>query len=135
MLSKTAKLLLLETFTKLRMGGIVSREGSESRRYSDSKVTDAMAAIKDHCWCKSGLLVLLAIVTAPYRRTFKLYTWRPLKEMRAARGDKSILVPLIRQWKEEKYEELRSVQVSVSQARVCKTATNYRRPASVQVLQ
>ncbi|KAF9699138.1 hypothetical protein EKO04_003046 [Ascochyta lentis] len=34
--------------------------------------------------------------------------------MRAARGDRTILVPLIRQWKIEKYEELRSVQVSAS---------------------
>ncbi|KZM19832.1 uncharacterized protein EKO05_0004222 [Ascochyta rabiei] len=34
--------------------------------------------------------------------------------MRAARGDRAILIPLIRQWKMEKYEELRSVQVSAS---------------------
>ena len=94
-----------------------------------------MTATKDHCWYKSGLLVLLAIITAPYRRTFKLYTWRPLEEMRAARGDKSILMPLIRQWKVEKYEELRSVQVSVSQETICETGTDYQRPASVRVLQ
>lgn len=94
-----------------------------------------MAPTKDHCWYKPGLLVLLAIVTAPYRRTFKLYTWQPLKEMDAARGDKSILVPLVRQWKAEKYEELRSVQVSVSQVMICRTTTDYRRPASARVLQ
>ncbi|KAF3035604.1 hypothetical protein E8E11_001477 [Didymella keratinophila] len=34
--------------------------------------------------------------------------------MRAAHGDSSVLIPLIRQWKPEKYEELRSVQVSAS---------------------
>lgn len=67
----------------------------------------------DRCFCRLCFLFLLAIVTAPYRRTFKLYTWRPLQEMRAARGDRDTLVPLIRQWKAEKYEELRSVQVSV----------------------
>jgi hypothetical protein len=33
--------------------------------------------------------------------------------MRAAHGDRDILVPLIKQWKVEKTEELRSVQVSV----------------------
>lgn len=71
------------------------------------------ASTNERCLCKLCLLAFLAIVTAPYRRTFKLYTWRPLQEMRAARGDRDILVPLIRQWKAEKYEELRSVQVSV----------------------
>lgn len=78
-------------------------------------VNDAATLTGGRCWCQLFLHLLLAIVTAPYRRTFKLYTWRPLKEMRAARGDSSVLIPLIRQWKAEKYEELRSVQVSVNQ--------------------
>lgn len=87
--------------------------GSESCLHTHEKVNHTKRSIEDVCWCKSCLLVLLAIVTIPYRRTFKLYTWQPLREMRAARGDRSILIPLIRQWKVEKYEELRSVQVSV----------------------
>lgn len=90
-----------------------SRDGSETFPHS-SKVDDASTPTEDHCWCHLCLHLVLAIVTAPYRRTFKLYTWRPLKEMRAARGDRNVLIPLIRQWKAEKYEELRSVQVSVS---------------------
>jgi hypothetical protein len=83
------------------------------------KVDDATIPNRSCCWCRIFLHLLLAIVTAPYRRTFKLYTWRPLKEMRAARGDRKVLIPLIRQWKVEKYEELRSVQVSVSQPVAC----------------
>ncbi|KAH6620343.1 hypothetical protein C7974DRAFT_378407 [Boeremia exigua] len=79
----------------------------------DESLEDARNT-KSRCLCRLCLVVILAIVTAPYRRTFKLYTWRPLQEMRAARGDRSVLVPLIRQWKVEKYEELRSVQVSAS---------------------
>lgn len=98
---------------KLRYGIMSSRGGPESSEHMN-KVNDATIPTEDRCWCQLCLHVLLAIVTAPYRRTFKLYTWRPLKEMRAARGDRSVLIPLIRQWKVEKYEELRSVQVSVS---------------------
>ena len=91
-----------------------SRGRPENCIHMDDKTNDTAATTKGRCLCKLCLHILLAIVTAPYRRTFKLYTWRPLKEMRAARGDRNILVPLIRRWKVEKYEELRSVQVSVS---------------------
>jgi hypothetical protein len=90
-----------------------SRDGPGTSQYPNL-VSDAAILTDDCCWCQLCLHLLLAIVTAPYRRTFKLYTWKPLKEMRAARGDSSVLIPLIRQWKVEKYEELRSVQVSVS---------------------
>lgn len=87
---------------------------AESGTQADERPED-IKKTKDRCLCTLSLVIVLAIITAPYRRTFKLYTWRPLKEMRAARGDRSILIPLIRQWKVEKYEELRSVQVTVSQ--------------------
>lgn len=95
------------------------------------KADDASVLPEDHCWCHLCLHVVLAIITAPYRRTFKLYTWKPLKEMRAARGDRGVLIPLIRQWKAEKYEELRSVQVSVGRSSFPRTKTDYRRLASV----
>jgi hypothetical protein len=65
-------------------------------------------------WPRLALLSIVAIVTIPYRRTFKLYTWKPLKEMRAARGQRNLLIAIVRQWKEEKYGELGSVQVSAS---------------------
>ena len=88
------------------------RDGTEASQHANA-VTDTATVTGHRCWCQLCLHLLLAIITAPYRRTFKLYTWRPLKEMRAARGDSRILIPLVRQWKAEKYEELRSVQVSV----------------------
>ena len=56
----------------------------------------------------------LGIITSPYRRTFKLYTWKPLKDIGAADGDRRALVSLVRNWKASKYEELQSVQVAVS---------------------
>ncbi|OCL04825.1 hypothetical protein AOQ84DRAFT_391288 [Glonium stellatum] len=56
----------------------------------------------------------LGIITAPYRRTFKLYTWKPLKDISAADGDRRTLVSLVRDWKASKYEELQSVQVASS---------------------
>ena len=90
-----------------------SRGRPESRFRNDERLASTIT--KGRCLCRLCLIVVLAVVTAPYRRTFKLCTWRPLKEMRAARGDRNVLIPLIRQWKVEKYEELRSVQVSVSQ--------------------
>lgn len=89
------------------------RSRAESCIQADERTED-IDNTRDRCLCTVCLVVVLAIITAPYRRTFKLYTWRPLKEMRAARGNRNILVPLIRQWKVEKYEELRSVQVTVS---------------------
>ena len=65
-------------------------------------------------WILFFLQALLAIVTAPYRRTFKLYTWRPLNEIRAADGDRQKLLSLVKDWKADKYAELQSVQVAVS---------------------
>jgi hypothetical protein len=56
----------------------------------------------------------LTVATAPYRRAFKLYTWRPLKEIRATNGDRKLLIPLVKDWKADKYAELQSVQVAVS---------------------
>ncbi|KAF2192599.1 hypothetical protein K469DRAFT_717161 [Zopfia rhizophila CBS 207.26] len=58
--------------------------------------------------------VILIIFTAPYRRTFKLYTWKPIREIRAADGDRTVLVAKIRDWKTDKYAELQSVQVAAS---------------------
>ena len=37
----------------------------------------------------------LGIITSPYRRTFKLYTWKPLKDIGAADGDRRALVSLV----------------------------------------
>ena len=56
-----------------------------------------------------------AIWTAPYRRAFRLYTWHPLRAIRATSNRKT-LVPLVKDWKEDKYAELQSVQVAVSGA-------------------
>ncbi|KAF2823304.1 hypothetical protein CC86DRAFT_384682 [Ophiobolus disseminans] len=56
----------------------------------------------------------MAFSTAPYRRAFKLYTWKPLKDMRAANGDRKLLIPLVKEWKVDKYAELQSVQVAAS---------------------
>jgi hypothetical protein len=56
----------------------------------------------------------MIVATAPYRRAFKLYTWKPLREIRAANGDRKLLIPLVRDWKADKYDELQSVQVAVS---------------------
>jgi hypothetical protein len=64
--------------------------------------------------CISLLQLLLFILTVPYRRAFKLYTWQPIKEIRAANGDRKALIPLVRDWKTDKYAELQSVQVAVS---------------------
>ncbi|KAJ4374233.1 hypothetical protein N0V83_002974 [Neocucurbitaria cava] len=60
------------------------------------------------------LAFILIVVTAPYRRAFKLYTWQPLRELRAVKGDRKIFIPLVRNWKADKYAELQSVQVAVS---------------------
>jgi hypothetical protein len=56
-----------------------------------------------------------AILTAPYRRAFKLYTWQPIHAIRADK-DSKMLVSLVKNWKEDKYAELQSVQVAVSGA-------------------
>ncbi|KAH7078818.1 hypothetical protein BKA63DRAFT_251805 [Paraphoma chrysanthemicola] len=57
---------------------------------------------------------LLAATTAPYRRAFKLYTWRPMRDFRAAKGDRTLLIPLVRDWKADKYAELQAVQVAAT---------------------
>jgi hypothetical protein len=93
-----------------------TRKAMTSRAIPESQTNERRGDIparNDRCQCSMCLEIVLAIITAPYRRTFKLYTWRPLQEMRAAHGDRDILIPLIKQWKVEKTEELRSVQVSV----------------------
>jgi hypothetical protein len=56
---------------------------------------------------------ILTLATTPYRRTFKLYTWQPIRNIRAANGDRKLLIPLVRDWKVDKYDELQSVQVAV----------------------
>jgi hypothetical protein len=65
---------------------------------------------------RSLLKFLLVVATGPYRRTFKLYTWKPIQEIRAANGDRKVLIPLIKDWKLDKYAEFKSAQVTVSQA-------------------
>ncbi|KAF2258359.1 hypothetical protein CC78DRAFT_124606 [Lojkania enalia] len=64
------------------------------------------------CWRILGHIA--AVITAPYRRTFKLYTWKPLREIRAAVGDRRLLIAKIKGFKADKYEELQSVQVASS---------------------
>jgi hypothetical protein len=66
----------------------------------------------------SLLQFLLLAATVPYRRAFKLYTWKPIQDVRAANGDRKLLIPLIKNWKTDKYAEFKSVQVAVSQLRV-----------------
>jgi hypothetical protein len=65
-------------------------------------------------WRRLVLKVILTVLTAPYRRAFKLYTWKPIKDFRRADGDRRVLIPLVRDWKVDKYAELQSVQVAVS---------------------
>jgi hypothetical protein len=56
---------------------------------------------------------LFTIITLPYRRAFWLYTWKPLRDIGAANGDGKLLIPLVKAWKADKYDELQSVQVAV----------------------
>ncbi|KAF2109226.1 hypothetical protein BDV96DRAFT_604956 [Lophiotrema nucula] len=60
--------------------------------------------------------VFVSVLTAPYRRTFKLYTWKPIREIRetSRKGDRKLLVQNIRDFKTGKYQELQSVQVAAS---------------------
>lgn len=62
------------------------------------------------------LRIFLTAVTTPYRRAFKIYTWQPLRDLQAANGDRKLLIPLVRDWKADKYDELHSVQVAVSRS-------------------
>ncbi|KAF2643475.1 hypothetical protein P280DRAFT_515876 [Massarina eburnea CBS 473.64] len=64
--------------------------------------------------------ILIGIITAPYRRTFQLYTWLPLSKLRAAGSDRAVLIPLVQDFKVDKYTELQSVQVAAS---FCAAAT------------
>ncbi|PVH97834.1 hypothetical protein DM02DRAFT_673822 [Periconia macrospinosa] len=64
-------------------------------------------------WLHFILNVLVCVVTVPYRRSFKLYTWRPLQNLRAAGNDRSVAIPLVRDFQANKYAELQSVQVAV----------------------
>jgi hypothetical protein len=65
--------------------------------------------LRSLCW------FLLTVASAPYRRAFKLYTSRPIKAIRATNGDRKLLIPLVKEWKADKYAELQSVQVAVRQ--------------------
>ncbi|KAH7402742.1 hypothetical protein BKA66DRAFT_436143 [Pyrenochaeta sp. MPI-SDFR-AT-0127] len=60
------------------------------------------------------LRIFLNVVTAPYRRAFQLYTWQPLREIQAANGDRARLIPLMRDWKVDKYNEIQSVQIAAT---------------------
>ena len=64
-------------------------------------------------WVDVLISPILIIFTAPYRRTFKLYTWEPLKRIREAENDRKVFISRVREWKEEKYKELESVQLAV----------------------
>jgi len=65
-------------------------------------------------WMRFLAKCFLALITAPYRRTFKLYTWKPLRDFRRTDCDPRDMIPLVRDWKVDKYAELQSVQVAVS---------------------
>lgn len=106
--------------------------------------------VEQRTCCQLLLEFLLVLLTALYRRTFQLYTWKPLKAMRAVGGDHSMytrvalvcsmawqeqrydhklsvilelytnvyppqaaLIPLMRDFANDKYAELQSVQVAV----------------------
>ncbi|KAF1958965.1 hypothetical protein CC80DRAFT_591837 [Byssothecium circinans] len=60
------------------------------------------------------LRILIGCLTAPYRRTFKLYTWHPLRKIRYAGSDRRALIALVRDFEADKYAELQSVQVAAS---------------------
>lgn len=62
----------------------------------------------------SMVKLLVIVLTVPYRRTFRLYTWRPLRDIRYAQGDRKELIPTLRDFTINKYAELQSVQVAVS---------------------
>lgn len=70
-------------------------------------------SFKTNWFCLFGLF-FINIVTLPYRRALKLYTWEPLRRVRAAQHDPKVLVYLLRDFKVDKYHELQSVQVAVS---------------------
>ena len=81
-------------------------------------MADRMAATSEQVthrtsWAFFAINLVIVIITAPYRRTFKLYTWRPLKAIRAAEGNRRELMALAKDFKSDKYAELQSVQVAV----------------------
>jgi hypothetical protein len=64
-------------------------------------------------WLYLGAEITLAVLTAPYRRTFKMYTWMPLKDLRHVGDDRKAMIFMIRDFQIDKYCELQSVQVAV----------------------
>ncbi|KAF2202176.1 hypothetical protein GQ43DRAFT_471103 [Delitschia confertaspora ATCC 74209] len=82
--------------------------------------TTTQSALFLKTWLELLLHAVVCILTAPYRRTFTLYTWKPLKQMREVDGDRRLFVMRAKQFKEEKYWELQSVQVASS---LCTGAT------------
>jgi hypothetical protein len=69
---------------------------------------------------------LLTAATLPYRRAFNFYTWKPLRDIRATNGDGKLLIPLVKAWKADKYDELQSVQVAVGRWKRSNGAFKYR---------
>ncbi|KAH7406182.1 hypothetical protein DE146DRAFT_435786 [Phaeosphaeria sp. MPI-PUGE-AT-0046c] len=63
---------------------------------------------------RSLIYFLFALTTLPYRRAFNSYTWKPIQAIRAANGDRKLLMPLVKEWKADKYDELQAVQVAAT---------------------
>lgn len=76
-------------------------------------------------WKRLFVKAVLNVITSPYRRAFKLYTWKPLQDLRRADGDRRVFIPLVRDWKLDKYAELQSVQVAVSSSTRAQNAKEY----------
>ncbi|KAF2659293.1 hypothetical protein K491DRAFT_675747 [Lophiostoma macrostomum CBS 122681] len=84
---------------------------------ADSAVTPAPPTLKvksQSCCVNCLATFLLAIATAPYRRSFYMYTWKPLVELRRAGDDRAKVVALVKDFKSDKYAELQSAQVAGS---------------------
>lgn len=81
----------------------------------DAGALDSMQHVRQQSLSVDSLLrFVLTVLTLPYRRAFELYTWKPLRNIRLAKGDHKLVIPLVKEWKAEKYTELQSVQVAVS---------------------
>lgn len=70
--------------------------------------------IQQHSPFRHVAKLILHAITIPYRRAFKLYTWQPIRDIRMAHGNRTLLISLIKGWKKDKYAEIQSVQVAVS---------------------
>ncbi|KAF1913939.1 hypothetical protein BDU57DRAFT_328015 [Ampelomyces quisqualis] len=81
---------------------------------SDARELDIKRLQEQSSFIFSLSKFLLAVLTLPYRRAFRLYTWKPLRNIRLARGDCKLLIPLVKEWKADKYTELQSVQVAAT---------------------